>query len=222
MNTNSYDENLFDCDTTGVSEMGAYEVFPSGQYPAIMITAGRKPTKDGNGAYLECVYQIIEGEFTGKKYTSRMNLWNANQQSVDIAKREMKSLKVSLGLPDTEGRTSMFINKPLVLNLGLENRKDDQGKPTDKPQNRLVSIEPYGQAVQQPSSAPPPPAYQQPQQQNYAPPPQNYAPPPQNYVPPQQPMHQQPQAQVPSRVAPAVPPAYQPNGNQPPPWQARR
>ncbi len=134
-----YDDNLFAVDTTGVQEMGGFEVFPAGLYPAMMVSAAKKPTKDGNGGFLECVYQIIDGEFNGKKFTSRLNLWNMNQQAVDIAKRELKSLRLALGLHDQEGRTSEFLNKPLVLNITVKPRKD---KP-DQAENNLIGIEAY-------------------------------------------------------------------------------
>lgn len=160
-----YDDNLFAVDTTGVEQMGGYEVLPAGLYPAVMISAAKKPTKNGDGAYLECVYQIIDGDMSGKKYTSRLNLWNQNSTAVEIAKRELKSLRTALGLHDQESRTDAFVNKPLVLNIGVKARKD---KP-DVAENNLIGIEGYGPVQQAPA-------------QNYAPPPQQtFAPPPQQY-----------------------------------------
>lgn len=187
-----YDDNLFSVDTTGVQEMGGYEIFPSGLYPAIMVSATKKMTKNEQGAYLECVYQIIDGDFNGKKFTSRMNLWNENKTAVEIATRELKSLRVALGLHDQEGRTSEFVNKPLVLDIGVKPRKD---KPSEV-ENNLLKIIPYSGAPAQVSQvANPAPAYQQP--------PQQFAPPPAYQAQPQQ-------------FAP--PPAYQPNTAKPAPW----
>lgn len=165
-----YEENLFGFDTTAVQEMGGYEVLPAGLYPAMMISASKKPTKNGDGAFLECVYQIIDGEMTGKKFTSRMNLWNQNTQTVDIALRELKSLRKALGLSDTEARTEAFVNRPLVLNITVKPRKD---KPAEA-ENNLIGIESYGNVQQQ---APAPQQYAPPQQQQ-----PQYQP-----VPPQQP-----------------------------------
>lgn len=190
-----YEDNLFAVDTTGVSAMGGYELFPAGLYPAMMVSASKKPTKDGNGAFLECTYQITEGEMAGKKYTSRMNLWNQSAQTVDIAKRELKSLKVALGLPDTEGRTELFMHKPVILNVGVKPRKD---KPMEN-ENNLIAIEPYGGAPVQQAPA-------------------GYA--PQQYAPQQPPMQQQPfvaQPQQQQQRQPAAP-AFTPNAAQPAPW----
>jgi hypothetical protein len=164
-----YEDNLFAVDTTGVEKMGGFEIYPAGFYPAIMITANKKPTRDNNGAFIECVYQFIDGDMNGKKFTSRMNLWNANDQAVDIAKRELKSIRVALGLPDTESNPANFINRPLVLNIGVKARKD---KPQEM-ENNLVNIEPYGNAPAVANSAPqyraPAPHYQPPQRPQFVP-----------------------------------------------------
>ena len=212
-----YEENLFAVDTTGTQEMGGYEVLPAGLYPAIMVSASKKPTKKGDGAFLECVYQIIDGEMSGKKFTSRLNLWNQNAEAVDIAKRELKSLRVALGLHDTEARTEAFINRPVVLNITVKPRKD---KPTEA-ENNLIAIEPYSgapaqvrpqapmQPAPQPQYQPQPPMQQQPQQ---------YA---------QQPLQSQPQyapapafqmGAVGQQPQPQPAPAFQPNAAKPAPW----
>jgi len=198
-----YDDNLFALDTTGVPEMsgGSYEVFPEGFYPAMMVTASLKPTSRGDGKFLECVYQIMETEHAGKKYTSRINVENPNPDAVRIAAQEMKSLRVALGYPDNETRTMMFLNKPLVLKLGVKPRKD---KPLVNENNLLAILRYEGAQTQQPQyqPAPQPPQYaQQPQFQN--------APQPgfgQPVMPTMQPQQ----------------PAFTPNTAKPPPWMATR
>ena len=188
--------NLFAVDTTGVDKMGGFEVYPSGLYNAILTSASKKPTKDGNGAFIECVYQFIDGDYAGKKFTSRMNLWNANSQAVDIAKRELKSLRAATGNHDQESNLAAFVNKPVLLNISAKARKDD---PT-KAENNLVSIEPYTGAPSQVAAvATPAPQYQPTPQQ-------------------QMPFAQQPMQQRPAPAMQPQPPAFQPNGAATPPW----
>lgn len=197
----SYEQNLFDVDTTGTEKMGGYEVYPPGDYPAMMISAAKKATRNNDGYFVECVYQFIEGAHTGKRFTSRMNLWNSNAQAVDIAKRELKSLRAALGLPDNASDLTLFVNKPVVLRLNAKPRKDDPARV----ENNLIAIDAYGQQVANPAPAYQPPSQQYQQQpNNYTQPAQQ---PPQQWQPPQQP-------QMP-------PPAFQPNGSAPPPWAAR-
>lgn len=196
----SYDTNLFAVDTTGVEKMGGFEIYPAGLYPAMMISAAKKPTRDNSGAFIECVYQFTEGTMTGKKFTSRMNLWNANNQAVDIARRELKSLRIALGLGDHASDPAEFVHKPLVLDISVKARKDD----ASKMENNLVNILPFGNG---PAVANPAPQYQA--QPQYAPPPAPaYAAPP-NWQPPQQ---------QPPQMPPA---AFTPAPGAPPPWAAR-
>ena len=179
------DDNIFgEFDTTGVSELSGFELLPAGKYPAILTSATRKPTKDQTGAFAECVYTIIEGAYTGKRFTSRLNLWNSNQDAVRIAKSELKSMRKALGLPDNEGRLSAFLSQPMVLDITLTNRKEN-GRPTAELQNNLNAIDQYKgpgttmglvtevQVIQQAPRQPSGPAAG-----GFAPPPANFAPQP--------------------------------------------
>ena len=205
-----FEQNLFDVDTTGVEKMGGYEVYPPGDYPAMMISASKKATRNNDGYFVEGVYTFIEGDHSGKRFTSRLNLWNSNKTAADIAKRELKSIRAALGLPDNASDLTLFVNKPMVLRLTAKPRKDDPSRV----ENNLIAVEPYGSA---PQVANPAPAHQPPQQ------PVGYAQPaaqPPNWQPPaQQPTQQwQPPVQQPAQMPP---PAFQPAAGAPPPWAAR-
>ena len=132
-----------------------------------------------------------------------MNLWNSNPQATDIAKRELKSLRVALGLGDYASNPAEFVNKPLVLNISVKARKDD----AQKMENALVSIEPYNgaPATAAPAYHPAPaasPVYVAPG------------------VAPGQPPNWAGAAQQPRPAPVAAPAAFQPNGAAPPPWAA--
>ena len=209
------DGNWFgEFDTTGVEKMGGYEVYPPGDYPAIMISASKKMTKNQDGMYVECVYQFIEGDHAGKRFTSRMNLQNSNQQAVDIAKRELKSLRAALGLADNAGDLNLFVNKPLVLRLNAKPRKNEPSVI----ENNLIAIEPYGSQVANPA-----PAYQ-PQPQPTAP--QFAAPGNGGWAPQPTPGTAAPPNYTAPGTAPQMhpgmmqtPPAFAPANGQPAPWQ---
>lgn len=208
----SYDTNLFAVDTTGVEKMGGFEIYPAGLYPAMMISATKKPNSKNNGAFIECVYQFTEGNMSGKKYTSRMNLWNETPQAVDIAKKELKSLRIALGLNDHTSDPAEFVHKPLVLDIGVKARKDD----ANKMENNLVNILPFGNAVA--SSAPQyAPQAQYVPQMPVAPPNAGWAPQPTSAP---QPTYMAPGTAMPQQ--PQMPPAaFTPAPGAPPPWAAR-
>jgi hypothetical protein len=68
------------------------EAVPAGSYPVRITDTEIKQTKNGNGRYLQITLDIIDGEFKGRKLFDRLNLWNPNQQAVDIARKTMSAI----------------------------------------------------------------------------------------------------------------------------------
>ena len=116
-------ELLFETNTAGVGDMNAFEIYPDGEYVAVMTRAIREATKDGQGSFIKCTYQIIDGPYLNKVYISRLNLWNNNATAVEIAKKEVGALRKALGLSDTEADTAKYVNRPLILVLKVKNKK---------------------------------------------------------------------------------------------------
>jgi len=53
--------NLSGFDANNVEPSGDFEPIPAGKYLAIITDSEMKPTKNGNGSYLELTFQVIEG-----------------------------------------------------------------------------------------------------------------------------------------------------------------
>lgn len=64
-------------------------------YPANIMSTEEKPTKNGQGAYLEIKFRVSTG--TNKILTSRLNLKNANPQAVEIAYGELSAICHAVG-----------------------------------------------------------------------------------------------------------------------------
>lgn len=78
---------------TQVQPNRAPEPVPSGLYPVTITKSEEKPTKDGQGAYLEFEMTVVQGhEFAGRKIYDRLNIKNKNQQTVDIAYSTLSSI----------------------------------------------------------------------------------------------------------------------------------
>ncbi|QIG68932.1 DUF669 domain-containing NTP-binding protein [Rhizobium phage RHph_Y55] len=63
----------------------ALEAIPSGLYPVIITNTQEKPTKNGQGSYIEVEMTVQGGEFANRKIFDRLNIRNNNQTAVDIA-----------------------------------------------------------------------------------------------------------------------------------------
>jgi hypothetical protein len=79
-------------DASSVEPAQALEVLPAGRYRAQIVNSEMRVTKDGRGRYLWLEIDVLEGPCQGRKLYDRLNLENANAQTVDIAKRALSAI----------------------------------------------------------------------------------------------------------------------------------
>ena len=82
--------NLSGFDAREVEPTVGFEPIPAGKYVAVITASEMKETKNKDGHYLELVFQIIEGEYKGRKLWGRLNLDNANPTAVQIARGQLR------------------------------------------------------------------------------------------------------------------------------------
>lgn len=91
---------------------------PSGEYLAQIVESDMKPTRSG-GEYLELTYEVIEGEFKGRRHWERLNLVNASDKVVEIANRQFASIREVTGVMNP--RTSEELHyKPHVIRIQFD------------------------------------------------------------------------------------------------------
>ncbi|MDA9858736.1 DUF669 domain-containing protein [Rubripirellula sp.] len=140
--------NLQGFDANHVEPQQDFQPLPAGEYVAVITDSEMKPTKTGNGNYLQLTFQIVEGEHANRLIWVRLNLDNPNATAVDIARRELSSICRSVGvLVPTD--SSDLHNLPLQILVGLKRRKD-----TDELQSEVKQYAKVG------ASAEPKPATQ--------------------------------------------------------------
>lgn len=103
---------------------------PAGKYLAIITASELRPTKNGAGRYLELKYQVIEGEFKGRKLWSRHTLEHPNAQTVTIARSQLSAIcrAVQMMTPKDSGEMH---NIPMVITVKVATRSDN-GEPTNE------------------------------------------------------------------------------------------
>jgi hypothetical protein len=92
---------------------------PEGQYVVIAVASEMKPTKTGTGQYLQITFEVLDGPRKGAKIWSRLNLMNANQTAVDIAKRELADICKAVGVIRPNDSAELH-NKPLLATVVVE------------------------------------------------------------------------------------------------------
>jgi hypothetical protein len=148
-------------DASQVPEQAEFSAVPEGQYMVMAVASEKKPTKKGDGAYLQICFEVIDGPYKGRKMWSRLNLWNNSKTAVDIANRELGAIcrAVNIIIP---GDSSKLHDKPLMVTVGVEMDDRKRENNTIKSYDAISSAAPTGfspapAAAQQPAAAVVPP-----------------------------------------------------------------
>ena len=106
----------FDANT--VDPMGKFTPIPVDDYLAVIIDSEMKATKKGDGKYLLLTFEIVEGEYKGRKIFDTLNLFNPNQTAVDIAQRALSAVCRATGVLHPKDSAELH-GKPLVISVGI-------------------------------------------------------------------------------------------------------
>lgn len=106
-------------DATTVAPSSTYDALPAGDYPAMVTAAEVKPTKMGNGKFIELTIEVQGGEFQGRRLWDRINYDNPNPKAVEIAQRQLSALchavnQLQLASPD------QLTNKPMIVKVACK------------------------------------------------------------------------------------------------------
>lgn len=104
-NANNYDP------TQGVGGL------PIGKHPVVIQSSDVKATKANDGGYLQLDLLIIDGPQKGTVGAYRINLYNASQQAVDIANRQMSAISHVTGVFMIQD-TAQLHNIPFIVEVG--------------------------------------------------------------------------------------------------------
>lgn len=228
---------------------GQLGAMPAGWYNVMIDQSEMKPTKGGEGAYLELRMNVLDGACQGRKLFSRLNLKNSNPVAQEIAYKDLSAIAHAVGVLQIQDSGQLH-NIPLKVKVKVRAASSEYEASNDitaykninhvvdgaaaaapagnfQPQAQQPAFQPPAQQ-QQPAQQP----WQQPQQQQAPQPQQPWQQPqaqqpwqqPQGQAPQQQaqPQQQQPQQQAPQQQAPAQQWNQAPQGGAQqatPPWQ---
>ncbi|MBI5939841.1 MAG: DUF669 domain-containing protein [Caulobacterales bacterium] len=111
-------------DANQVEPSTGKDPIPAGKYVAAISSSEMKPTKNGNGQYLELEYQILEGEYKGRKVWSRHNLHHPNAQTVQIARGELSAICRAVGTMTPKDSAELH-NLPMTITVKCKKREDN-------------------------------------------------------------------------------------------------
>ena len=115
--------NLHGFNAGSVEPMTEYEPIPAAKYLAVIVKSEMKPTKNGKGRLLELEFEVIEGEFKGRKVWTRLNLENPNALTVKIARSELSSICRAIGVMAPTDSVELH-NVPVVISVAQKTGSD--------------------------------------------------------------------------------------------------
>jgi hypothetical protein len=116
--------NLNGFNAHDVEPNSSFDPIPADKYLAAITASAMKPTKTGNGSYLELTFSILEGEYQGRTLWARLNLNNPNSTAVKIARGELSAICRAVGVMQPRDSVELH-NLPLVINVKLKKRSDN-------------------------------------------------------------------------------------------------
>jgi hypothetical protein len=95
---------------------------PAGDYTMQVVNSDMRDTKSGTGRYLWLEFDILDGPARGK-FWERLNLFNSNSKTVEIAERQLSAICNAVGLVSLDDSERLHM-KPLRVQLKVTEGRD--------------------------------------------------------------------------------------------------
>lgn len=114
-------------DASSVEPSSSYDVLPPGKYLGQIVASEMRATKDGHGQYLYLEVDILDGQYAGRKLFDRLNLVNANTDTVQIAQRTLSSICRAVGKMQVSNSEQLHLI-PMTLDVRVRPPKGLYGE----------------------------------------------------------------------------------------------
>ena len=143
-----------------VQPQASFDPIPAGKYICQITESEIKSTKAGTGQQLVLTWEVLEGDFKGRKIWDRLNISNPNKQAEQISQAALSAICHAAGVLQMQD-SSQLHNKPMRIRVNI---KKSEGY---EPSNEVKGYEAITGTTAPAFSAP---SFQQaPQQQQAAP-----------------------------------------------------
>ena len=114
----------FDFDASTVAPQASTSPIPAGPYLAQVIESDIKDLASGNGKGMKLTFEIIDGQYKGRRIWENLNIQHTNEDSQRIAQSQLSALCHAVGvikLRDTAARQM----KPVYIKVTV---REAEGK----------------------------------------------------------------------------------------------
>ncbi len=140
--------NIGSFDATQHDPTQSYDPIPAGKYRAMVVDSEVKPTKAGTGHLLKLTWEVLEGEYKGRKVFDNVNIDNPNPQAVEIAQKQLSAICRACGRLQISDSAEIH-DIPCVIKVAVRPASGDYDA-----QNTIKAVEPVGAASAAAHAAP--------------------------------------------------------------------
>ena len=140
-----------------VEPSSSFDPIPAGWYTAIISASELKATRDGYGEYLSLTLQIIDGQYENRLVFARLNLKNANDKAVDIARKDLAAICRAVGVMSPQASEELH-DIPLMIKVKVRPASGEYEASNDIGGYKAVEgqdLTPAPKAASKPQTPPP-------------------------------------------------------------------
>lgn len=108
--------NLAGFDASKV-QPASFEPLPIGTYKVVIEKSQMKPTKNGDGQYLNLQLKVIDGQYKGRVLFDLLNLQNKNETAAAIAAGTLSAICHALNIIRPNDSSELH-GKPMLVDVG--------------------------------------------------------------------------------------------------------
>jgi len=116
--------NLNGFNANDVEPTTAFEPLPAGKYLAAITASEMKPTKKGDGSYLQLEFTVHDGAYQGRKVWDRLCINHPNDLTQKIARGNLSAICRAVGVMQPRDSVELH-NLPLVITVKCKKRQDN-------------------------------------------------------------------------------------------------
>jgi hypothetical protein len=115
---------ILNFNAAAVAPQMGFEPVPAGWYNVKIVGSEMKPTKAGDGSYLELTLEVLDGTYANRKLFHRLNIENKNPVAVNIAYSELSAIGHVTGVIQI-GDSQMLHNIPFQIRVTVKAASGD-------------------------------------------------------------------------------------------------
>jgi hypothetical protein len=125
-------DNGFDFDPQTEEGSQPFDLVPKGKYTAEVVDAAIVDTKNGRGQMLKLTWVISGGEYDDRRVFQQIIVQHDSADAMKFGRQRIKDLCDACGIRDKVTDVSVFLHKPCVIQVGIEEDKNGEYDPKNK------------------------------------------------------------------------------------------